>query len=147
MLMTNITNEKVRIDYRDSLAGIIKNMEELKIDREINLSELKRLDEETQDILHIIENLTFNASQGYNLAKRLQEIRRERRVIKDRMEQQSEIYNLLQSYEARFKNTLERTLDKVDNLGKRQPKRKYTLRRLTELQGFNDLANEQRGLA
>ena len=48
--------------------------------------QLSRLDLETQDVLHFIENENFNASQGFNLAKQLKEIRIKRRAVKQNLE-------------------------------------------------------------
>ena len=44
--------------------------------------ELSKMDLAEQDILHFIENENFNASQGFMYAKKLQEIRRDRRLVK-----------------------------------------------------------------
>lgn len=39
-----------------------------------------------EDVLHYIENDNFNACQGYVYAKKLQELRQERRLIKNELE-------------------------------------------------------------
>lgn len=46
-------------------------------------NEQSRLDLLREDVLHFIENDTFNASQGYKYAKALQKIQNERRIISD----------------------------------------------------------------
>ena len=55
-----------------------------KIDEDIRLLylQLSRLDGLQQDILHIIENGNFNASEGYLLARMIKNARIERRDVK-----------------------------------------------------------------
>lgn len=142
--MSNTT--KTMVDYKENLAVAMKALEEIQMDKDILADELRRLDEETQDILHIIENLRFNVVQGFNLAFKLKKIRQERREIKHRMEQQRELQSVMDSYRDKVKNIMTKSLDSVEKLEKKQPNRKYNLRRLTELQGFNELANKQRGV-
>lgn len=43
-------------------------------------------DLQVQDLEHIIEAVDFNASEGYKLAKKLQQIKRARREVKDNLE-------------------------------------------------------------
>lgn len=47
---------------------------------------LKKYEEATQDILHVIELSDFDSNKGYQLACKLQEIRQERRICKDRLQ-------------------------------------------------------------
>lgn len=45
-----------------------------------------RADKEVQDLLHDMELTNFNACEGYIMAKKMQEVRRRRRVLKDDIE-------------------------------------------------------------
>lgn len=47
---------------------------------------LKKYEEATQDILHVIELSDFDSNKGYKLASKLKEIRQERRICKDRLQ-------------------------------------------------------------
>lgn len=47
---------------------------------------LKKYEEATQDILHVIELSDFDSKKGYQLASKLKEIRQERRICKDRLQ-------------------------------------------------------------
>lgn len=53
--------------------------------------ELKICDQETSDIVHMIELSNFHASKGYKLAKDLQITKRKRREIKDEIKLLTEI--------------------------------------------------------
>jgi DNA repair ATPase RecN len=137
-------NTKTRVNYKENLAVAIKMLEEILMDAEDLQSEINRYDIEIQDVEHVIESLDFNASQGYALAKRLQEIRRERREIKNRLEMQTSMKSVLKAYKSGLKSTFEQTLKNVENLEKAQPIRKYKLRKLTDLEVFNKLGHQQR---
>lgn len=60
-------------------------------------SELSMRDMETQDILHEIEFGKFNASQGYAFAKKLKQIRQERRKVKDENQELMRIHSFIDS--------------------------------------------------
>lgn len=62
------------LELESIMNKIEKKNEELK-------SEKSRIDSIRNDLLHFIENDTFNASQGYKYAKALQKIQNERRII------------------------------------------------------------------
>lgn len=49
-------------------------------------NELSKYDKMQQDILHKIEDGNFNAAQGYKLAKAIQNIRVQRRIVKNEIE-------------------------------------------------------------
>lgn len=144
MLMEN--TDKKLVDYKENLAVALKAFEEIQMDKDALKDELRRLDEETQDVLHILENLRFNVVQGFNLALRLKKIRQERREVKHRIEQQEEIRNVADSYRDKMKTLLETGLNKIDNLEKKQSNRTYRIRRLKELEPYNELGKKQRGV-
>lgn len=128
------------ICYKDETPGEYQEIEQkindLSNTIQILLSEkdnlvnsLSEVNGEEQDILHYIEFNKFNAAEGYKLSKRLQNIRKERRIIKNKID----IINVIKQdncYDLIYGKTLER-LDGIKN-------RKYTPRVLNEL--FNDKA-------
>lgn len=71
------------VEYIEKLSIIYDEIQE---DYERYSSELKHQDLLQQDILHTIENESFNASRGYALAKMIQEVRVARRKVKDELE-------------------------------------------------------------
>jgi len=69
-------------DYTDQLLSIYNSIES---DFDILSKKLSNIDIEAQKILHQLENINFNAYQGYLFCKQLQEIRKERRKIKNEL--------------------------------------------------------------
>lgn len=65
-------------DFSIKLKKIIDNREEL-------LQQLSDVDLELSDIEHYIENNKFSACDGYKLAKMIQDKRKQRRIIKDKI--------------------------------------------------------------
>jgi len=65
--------------YSEQLLEIYNNIDK---DYEYYYSEVGRFDAITQDLLHAIENGDFNVAEGYKLAKRIKDIRVERRIAK-----------------------------------------------------------------
>jgi hypothetical protein len=78
------------------------------------------------DLLHQIEFDTFNAAEGYCLAKKLQEARRQRRQLKDEVNASYSILKFIETLHLQEK--LEQTNNTVDNIVKGYIKRKYRLR-------------------
>ena len=143
----NMTNSNIQVvDYKMHLETAMKSMEAIVSDAGTLNDRLIELNQKEQDVDHIIENLNFNASQGYALAKKIQEIRRERREIKDRIEQIKEMESMINLYTKMVRPEVEKSIKKVTRFQEVAPKRTYRLRRLTELQPYNDLANKQRGI-
>lgn len=144
-------NEKpFAINYKEALANAHKMLEELEMDLEKETheelsEELTRVDLMEQDVLHIIELMNFNAVEGFKFAKMLQEIRKARRKIKDRFEERRELKEFMSFYKSSgFKMKLGNSLNKAENLPKKQVNREYRLRELTELEGFNKVIKEQK---
>lgn len=143
------TNEKVfQIDYKENLAVAFKMIEEIAMDLEDDSDiseEMSKVDQMEQDLLHMIEFHTFNASEGYSLAKMLQEVRQQRRVIKNRHEERRKAKEFLaNNYKSKFKAPLTNAVRNFETLDDRQSARKYKLRALPQLQGFNKLINESK---
>ena len=48
-----------------------------------NMNRIEQIQNETDDLIHMLELTNFNASEGYKISRRLKEIRMERRILKD----------------------------------------------------------------
>lgn len=70
-------------EYSEKFLELYKQVE--KDFKELS-KELSKYDLMEEDILHLIENNNFNVVNGYYYAKRLQEIRKVRREIKNELE-------------------------------------------------------------
>lgn len=70
-------------EYSEKFLELYKQVE--KDFKELS-EEQKKYDLMEEDVLHMIENSNFNVVNGYYYAKRLQEIRRARREIKNEVE-------------------------------------------------------------
>jgi len=143
-------NEKLfQVDYMESMSQIFKMFRQMQMDlkRETDIelkNELLRTERMRQDVLHIIELLNFNASEGYNFAKMLQVISRARRKIKDRIEEREVVKELVKKYDSDFKDILESTIKDKEKFDRMQDKRSYRIRELTELEGFNDIIKKKK---
>ena len=67
--------------------NILSSFETLKHDMDTISQNIKDTDSEICDILHDVELTSFNASEGYKLAKELQILRKRRREYKEYEEQ------------------------------------------------------------
>ena len=66
---------------KDLVLELERIMDKIEKANEEIKNEKSRIDLLREDLLHFIENDTFNASQGYKYAKALQKIQNERRTI------------------------------------------------------------------
>jgi len=98
------------------------------------IKELSTFDLTLQDILHNIELETFNAAEGYMLAKRIKEFRVERRKIKNAIEQLQIFISCLDE------SKLVKIKTRIKSKEEQQCKRKYTPRVLFD--GECDYNNE-----
>lgn len=73
-----------------------------------NLSTLDSIQNEIQDLMHVMEFTNFNASDGYRLAKDLKDARVKRRELKN----ENEVMEPLVTAVKKFRNNLQE-LDKV----------------------------------
>lgn len=94
---------------------------------------LKKCDQEIQDLMHVIELSNFNAYQGFDLAKQLQKVRNERRVIKDEIELLKSVKELL-SYGKPTEKNLNKIIGEVRGIQRRQEVRTYKMRVREDLQ-------------
>lgn len=146
-------NEKsFQLDYTKNLSTAFLALRELQMDLKRETTdelwqELSRVDLMVQDVLHILEMVEFNASEGYKFAKMLQTIRRARRKIKDRMDERDAIKKLVDMYvKSGFKQQLEKMIVETENLQRKKEIRSYRLRELTELEGFKERIQKQKEL-
>ena len=82
------------VGYIEKLSVIYDEIQE---DYKRYSNELKHQDLLQQDILHAIENESFNASRGYALAKMIQEVRIARRKVKNELEPLTMLNNMFVS--------------------------------------------------
>lgn len=102
---------------------------------EHNLEQLKRIDQEIQDILHAIELNNFNASDGYKLAKELQTARKVRRELKDQLELLEPLKEFVSFVKPTEKN-IGSTLGNVRIIKQRHNVRTYKMRIRDDLQSL-----------
>lgn len=117
--------EQTAIMIRDAIRDIPKRVHSNNVD-------VDQIHKETQDLLHLLELTSFNASEGYNISRQLKDIRQERRRIKNENEMIEPLANVLK----KFKNNLQE-LDKVvgdiRNVKSRLNQRRYHPRIRTDL--------------
>lgn len=89
---------------------------------------ISRTDKETQDLLHEIEFAKFNGVQGYWLAKKLQEVRQDRRKAKNENEQLWYLYKDVFGNNPAFKNALTNAHRNIKRKEQEQDERSYTPR-------------------
>lgn len=95
-------------------------------------------DQEISDIRHVIELGNFNASQGYKLAKDMQEALQERRRIKTQLD----AVDMLNSADfSKVQSTRDKLRDDVEKL---QRPMKYNFRQRKDLEGFLSLKTHSR---
>ncbi|MDO6451743.1 hypothetical protein [Oceanobacillus profundus] len=72
--------EQTAVIIRDAIRDIPKRYSQ-------NLDDIKRLEKERIDLLHLIELVDLNARDGFKVYKELQKVQRERRKLKDENEE------------------------------------------------------------
>lgn len=91
------------------------------VDRQLKHIELVQI-----DLLYIVELETFSSVRGYHLAKKLKEVRLERRTIKDHWEELKLVLDSLKETKAKTKEQMLTIYEKR----KRLDDRKYHIRKL-----------------
>lgn len=99
--------------------------------------ELKRLDEESQDILHLIEMVDLDLYRSWQASKELRENRRNRRKIKDEL---NTLDSLKEVYYRKniSKDSLDTAVGKLREVRNSQETRGYRMRQRTEWQSMVD---------
>jgi hypothetical protein len=77
---------------------------EIEIEAENLSKELSKYDLMEQDVLHMIESENFNAAEGYCLAKKLQDIRINRRNIKNEVQPIQTLVIFIKSNKSKIEN-------------------------------------------
>jgi len=100
---------------------------------ELSQEELKKVESEIQDILHVIELTHFNASDGYKWAKELQKLRKNRRALKDELENLDKVKEFL-SYQKPTEKVINKVIGDLRSIETRRNNRTYHMRMRKELQ-------------
>ena len=80
------------LDWMKKLEGLL---EEFKVGFDDQRKRLSEVDLELSEILHELENVRFNVVEGYYYAKRIQELRVKRRLIKSEFEKYQRVNSQL----------------------------------------------------
>lgn len=100
---------------------------------ESNEEELKKIDQEIQDLLHVIELGTFDAAKGSQILKQLKKARQERRRVKNDLELLDPIKEFI-SYAKPSEKNIGQSIGKLRNVVNVQEHRTYRMRVRTDLQ-------------
>ena len=116
----------------------IKSVREVFVDTpkryEFLTEQLKRVDDETQDLLHVLELGKLDAIKTGEVAKRLKEVRKERRRIKDDLEVMEEVVGFTKGRVN--KNTISKLIGDVRKIEERKKTRKYRMRVCKDLEDY-----------
>ncbi len=113
-------------EFADEIANCVGYIRE---EFEVNLNRVKELDRQTQDILHSLEIENLSYHEKAKLAMKLEEIRKERRIHKDVVEQFQSMSNFFNG-----QNTIKtlklfaEELRRMQRLNESRPKRTYKKR-------------------
>lgn len=88
---------------------------------------IRKLEQETQDLLHFIELKNLNAMEGYKAYKDLQRVRKERREIKNENELLAPIVDTLQGMKNKLSD-LDRGVGEIRKIKTSQSQRQYSFR-------------------
>lgn len=117
----------------DTLQALLKVYTTFPEQLELAKEELKRVEEEIQDILHIIELASLDAVLMIKMYKELKELRKKRRKLKDEIEL-LEAVNEIHNYSNLNKGIIGNIIGKVRNVIRKQENRRYTMRVKKDLQ-------------
>lgn len=80
--------EEISITIRDAIRDLPKRYES-------NENDIKNLESEINDLMHLMELVDLNARDGFKAYKELQRVQQERRKIKDENEELKHLYPAL----------------------------------------------------
>lgn len=112
--------------FRDMLQEIPKQYE-------FNQQEVKRLEQERNDLMHLAEFEKYNAFEGYSYFSRLGEISQERRKIKDENELLEPIVKMIEKKTITTEK-LNQVIGQCRKIIKNHEKRSYRVRVREDLQ-------------
>lgn len=95
--------------------------------------ELSKINQEIQDILHVLELAKFNASEGYKYARDIKELRLERRKLKDEIELLEKIQEFT-AYPKASEKVINKTIGEINKVQTKFNNRFYTMRVRKDLQ-------------
>lgn len=108
---------------------------------ESNLQAVDAFEKEIMDIEHVIELTNFNASKGYILAKDIQIARKNRRKLKDEIEQLTPIVEVIKKLNFKEKD-FNKAIGDIRRIKKRYESRSYKMRIRQDLQHEIDQVNK-----
>ena len=130
--MTNIDALKITSQLIDSFQTVRDTVAQIERDQDF-------YEREYLDLTHALEIISFNASEGYKLAKQLKENRHNRRNAKNTKEQLMPLHDLMKRYNNFFKE-LKSVHSQIEVTRNIQRKRAYTPRVREDLQEAFDRA-------
>lgn len=122
------------------IEGAIKSVREVYVNAprryEHLEKELKKLDMETQDLLHLMELKDLDLYKGFTTYKDLQRVRQERRKVKDEMELLEPVLELNKYASKPTEKIINKHLGEVRKVVLRQQNRTYNMRVRDDLQNL-----------
>lgn len=100
------------------------------------LEMLTRLDQERQDLLHVLELASLDAVKQSKIARELKKVSAERRRVKNELEVLQEISNLVES--GLNNDTIGIAVGKIRKIARSQENRRYYMRVRKDLQKYVD---------
>jgi hypothetical protein len=125
MLVTEF--EKHLLSVREVFVNFPNRIQKLEQD-------LKKVDMEIQDLVHVIEFKSINAFEGFKLCKEVQEARRRRRAIKDELDFFEPIKSLLSTAGKPTDHHINKTIGSVRKIEMHHKSRTYKMRVRKDLQ-------------
>jgi len=92
-----------------------------------NHDEIGKLDQETQDLLHLAEFKDLDVRRGFRMYKELQKVRKRRRELKNENELIAPVIDIFKEYSKRL-DELNRAIGTIRNKKKLQKDRHYTFK-------------------
>jgi hypothetical protein len=107
--------------------------DEIEIEMKQIAKDLSKYDLMEQDVLHMIENENFNAAEGYCMAKKLQEIRINRRETKNELAPMQTLITYINANKSKIVNVRDNINLQYYNLNKDCEQKRYCPRVLKEI--------------
>lgn len=118
--------EQVAIVIRDAIRDIPKTYEK-------NAEQIRRLEEESDDLTHYMELVNLNASEGFQAYKDYQRVRRERRALKDENELLKHLYPIVKGFKNKA-NQIDSALHGIRKSKRYLKHRTYNCKRRKDLE-------------
>lgn len=125
MIGTNVDVIKIIKDFANLLNSAENEWDDI-------YKMIGEIDDEMQDLLHEAELTVFNAAEGYDLAKKIQEVRQRRRELKNRREILRFVKDFIDNNK-KLTITLFKMAQNMENSRQMQEKREYTPRIRTDI--------------